>query len=67
MDKYIIKNTRKSMWIQSIVSSNEIVETNQFIEALVFENENEAQEVCRKLTNYSEEQFEVILNKTPKK
>lgn len=50
MEQYAIKNTDTNMWVQDVVSGSEIVQTNRSNEALLFEREEEAQALSKRLT-----------------
>ncbi|SDN89971.1 hypothetical protein [Alkalicoccus daliensis] len=50
MGQYAIKNITNEMWVSEIVSSTEIVQTNKGDDALLFQNEKQAAELCKKLS-----------------
>lgn len=59
MESKVIKNSTKNLWLKAINSHDEIIETNQVKEALLFDNDNEAYEISKTLNYHREDQFEV--------
>lgn len=60
MTQYTVKNTTKNMWLQSVSSEDEVVETNQLQEAMIFENPEDAEILSQRFSEQREDNFQIF-------
>ncbi|WP_147805286.1 hypothetical protein [Alkalicoccus halolimnae] len=62
MEKYVIKNSQSDLFVQTFVSSSEIVQTSLIEEAMVLPSKKQADDLSKKLTRHGgSEHYEIVV------